>query len=788
MIEAKDRLLIPGLVNAHTHSHANIPRSFGDRWTLELALNANGAIRGQPSVEEKYLAAQLGAAEMIRKGCTACYDLVVRVSAAQRRGAQRARPGVRRCGMRAVVAPLMSTQSFYAAIPGLMEVLPRAHPGGFPEAPRAHGRSAVSRSRARRLHDWPFDRSQVRLAIAPHSPLQVSDEFWIGAHRLAKEFGVGRAHAPRRIQGAGGRRHEALREDADGAHGRSGRARAHFTAAHGTWLDEDDMKRLADAGASVAHNPASNMRYGNGMAAVRRMLDCGLNVGLGTDSRSCSDNLNMFEAMRLASFTSRVQTPDYKRGSMPTRRSPWRPSGSAKVLGFGDDLGRIEAGYKADIVFLDLSNLNYVPLNSAINQVVNAEDATGVDSVMIGGRLVLDRGRLTTIDVDRLVARAEAAMERVWALNGKALELALGWRRRSGRSAWVWRRARITCIATANRPTRWHHCENPKGNVMRVEDAQNIFDLREMAKRRLPKWLFEFVDRGTEEEVALRNNREAFERIKLLPRMLVDVSGRKLDTTVFGKEHKMPIGIAPTGAAGMMWYRGELELARAAKAAGIPFSLATGSITSMEKVAGEVGGTLWMQLYMWADRKLSHQVVRRAAAAGFEALLVTVDGVGRRQPRVQPAQRLLRAVQVQQQEHDRRAHASGLDDQRAGALHRQRRHADSARISPTSCRSKITHGLRRQQGNPQRFAQLGRSQGAARHLAGQAAGEGPAASGRCGEVAGIRRRRHHRVQPRRAQLRRRALAHRSAAGHRQGGGRSHDRSSSTAACAAAATS
>ena len=162
---------------------------------------------------------------------------------------------------------------------------------------------------------------------------------------------------------------------------------------------------------------------------------------------------------------------------------------------------------------------------------------------------------------------------------------------------------------------------------MRLEDAQNIFDLREIAKSKLPRWLFEFVDRGTEEEVALRNNREAFERIKLVPRMLVDVSGRNLDTTIFGKTHTMPIGIAPPGSAGMMWYRGELELARAAKAAGIPFSLATGSITGMEKVAEQVGGTLWMQLYMWADRRLSHQVVKRAEKAGFEALLVTVDGV-----------------------------------------------------------------------------------------------------------------------------------------------------------------
>lgn len=160
----------------------------------------------------------------------------------------------------------------------------------------------------------------------------------------------------------------------------------------------------------------------------------------------------------------------------------------------------------------------------------------------------------------------------------------------------------------------------------KIEDAQNIFDLRDMAKRRLPKWLFEFVDRGTEDEVALHNNRAAFERIQFKPRMLVDVSGRKLDTTLYGKEHKMPIGIAPTGAAGMMWYKGELELARAARDAGVPFSLATGSITSMEEIAGEVGGTLWMQLYMWADRKLSHQLVRRASAAGFEALLVTVDG------------------------------------------------------------------------------------------------------------------------------------------------------------------
>ena len=157
--------------------------------------------------------------------------------------------------------------------------------------------------------------------------------------------------------------------------------------------------------------------------------------------------------------------------------------------------------------------------------------------------------------------------------------------------------------------------------------AYNIFDLREMAQRRVPRGVFEFVDRGTEDEVGLRNNRDAFERIKLKPRTLVDVSKRSQEIEFFGHKHKMPIAIAPTGTAGLMWYQGEIALAKAAAAAGIPFTLATGSQTSMEDVAKAVpGARLWFQLYMWPDRSLSHQLVERARTAGYEALVVTVDG------------------------------------------------------------------------------------------------------------------------------------------------------------------
>lgn len=157
--------------------------------------------------------------------------------------------------------------------------------------------------------------------------------------------------------------------------------------------------------------------------------------------------------------------------------------------------------------------------------------------------------------------------------------------------------------------------------------AYNIFDLREMAKKRVPRGPFEFMDRGTEDEVSLRNNREVFDRLRFKTRTFVDVSKRTQDTTIFGVKHKMPLVIAPTGTAGLLWYEGELALARAARAAGIPFTLATGSMTAMERVAAEAGGELWFQLYLWPDRSMSHELVQRAKAAGYKALVVTVDGV-----------------------------------------------------------------------------------------------------------------------------------------------------------------
>ncbi len=162
--------------------------------------------------------------------------------------------------------------------------------------------------------------------------------------------------------------------------------------------------------------------------------------------------------------------------------------------------------------------------------------------------------------------------------------------------------------------------------MSRLDRCYNIADMREVAHRRLPKGVFEYLDRGAEDEIALADNRAAFKRMKLRTRFLVDLTERDMGTELLGKRAELPLAIAPTGIAGLTWYQGELALAKAAAAKGVPFTLATGAITSMEKIAEVAGGRLWFQLYMWKEEELSYELVGRARDAGYEALVVTIDG------------------------------------------------------------------------------------------------------------------------------------------------------------------
>ena len=423
LVDAGDRILIPGLINAHTHGHGNLSKGIGDRWTLELLLNAGPWASRYSSPEQKSLTATLGAVEMLLKGCTAAYDLFIEFPTPSPEGLAAVGRAYADAGMRAVVAPMMADRSFYAAVPGLMEALPDDLREAVGRMASATGEAHLEACRAA-LKAWPLDRDRARLALAPTIPLHCADEFMVGAARLAREFGAGyHTHlGESKVQAVSAltRYGTTLTQHL----AKLGVLGPNFTAAHAVWLDPDDVSRLADHGGSVAHNPGSNMRLGSGIAPARRMRTAGVHLGIGTDGANCSDNLNMFEAMRIASLASHVRGPDYEQWLSTAEVFELATEGSAHVLGFAGALGRIEAGYLADIVFLDAGHINLVPLNNLINQLVHTEDGGAVDKVMVGGKLVVDAGEILTVDRKSLRRQAEAAVEQMARSNVAARTLA----------------------------------------------------------------------------------------------------------------------------------------------------------------------------------------------------------------------------------------------------------------------------------------------------------------------------------------------------------------------------
>lgn len=160
----------------------------------------------------------------------------------------------------------------------------------------------------------------------------------------------------------------------------------------------------------------------------------------------------------------------------------------------------------------------------------------------------------------------------------------------------------------------------------RLKDAHTVYDLREIAKRRTPKAPFDYTDGSADQEISLARARQAFEDIQFQPNVLRDVSDVDLSSTVLGKKMAMPFGIAPTGFTRMMHTEGEIAGCQAAEAAGIAFSLSTMGTRSIEEVAeASPTGRNWFQLYMWKDRDKSMALVERAAEAGFDTLMLTVD-------------------------------------------------------------------------------------------------------------------------------------------------------------------
>lgn len=407
VFEAHDYLIHPGLINAHTHGHGALTKGVADRWNLEQLIASGGVTSTIKKNEYLALNAQLNAAEMLLKGCTAAFDMYSQLPIPNADGLSAIAQAYDQSGLRVVVAPMFADQNLYQQIPQLFDLLSTEQKQRYASGSSPKFDQILEQIKP--VLSTHYDK--VSWAIGPSIPLVSSDEFMIACHHLAQELNLLiHTHA---IESAVQRDSYPLRYEqglfqhlAD-----LGILDNRWVLAHCVWLEDKDRQLIAKHGAHIAHNPISNLRLGSGIAHLRAMLDQQITVGIGTDGATSSDNQNMYEAMRMAALLSRVKTTDVNQWVTAQEAFFAATEGSAACLGFKGQLGRIQEQYLADLVFIHLKHINWQPCNHVLQQLIYVEDATAVEHVMVHGEWVVLHKKLLKMNLQDLAMQAEIARQ-----------------------------------------------------------------------------------------------------------------------------------------------------------------------------------------------------------------------------------------------------------------------------------------------------------------------------------------------------------------------------------------
>lgn len=387
-------LVVPGFVNAHTHSHTLVARGVARRWTLEVSL-LNASWMGADRCRElTRLCALLAGAECLASGATGLFDLTAAGAIPDRDTIDSITEAYSTLGIRARIAPMVSDRSVHEAVP-VIGACCGAGPAGAPT-------DAVVAACARLLDHPPGDR-RVGLGLAPTIPTHCTTELMTGLRRLADGHGVPiHLHlAESKPQALSGR--DRYRRSITAELAAIGMLDGPVTAAHAIWVDETDIGLLADAAASVVTVPGSNLRLGSGVAPVASLLAAGVGVGIGTDGANSADLLDVHDAVRLTNLLPRITTAEPSEWLSVEDTLDAATVGGARACGWSDT-GRLVPGAQADLTAFDLSAAGFSPRNDLANQLLTAARAADVRHVMVAGRFRL-RDRLVP-GVDLAAARS----------------------------------------------------------------------------------------------------------------------------------------------------------------------------------------------------------------------------------------------------------------------------------------------------------------------------------------------------------------------------------------------
>ena len=400
VVDGTDRLVVPGFVNAHTHSWETLHKGRYDNLPLELWLALAYPVLGNSRVEPELvrLRSQIFAIESLKAGVTTLVDDVLENPSQDLQQLTAVFDGYEQVGIRANISGHIISKPFLDTMPFLAEYLPESvsaqlralHP------PNEADYLAFSRHAFETLHGRAGGR--LRFMVAPSAPQRCGEDVLVGATELALEFDA-ECHIhvlETKTQMVTGP--ELYGKSLVSYMSDIGALSANTTFAHGIWLTRDDIDLVAGAGTSIAHNPISNLKLGSGIIAWRALHDAGVNLGLGTDGCSSSDSPRMLEVVKAAALLHKVTGPDYR--TWPTVDEVLRAAtvGGARTAVLQDSIGSLEAGKQADLVMFDLQTMAFTPRQRLDNQLVYSENGSSIDTVIVAGRVVVADGRVTTID------------------------------------------------------------------------------------------------------------------------------------------------------------------------------------------------------------------------------------------------------------------------------------------------------------------------------------------------------------------------------------------------------
>jgi guanine deaminase len=393
VVDGRHKLLLPGFVNAHTHSsemwqRGIIPPAPLELWIAELYDFA------PPDPEQVYLSALGTAIETLLSGGTTVVDHLTLIPGQEIETIAAAVRGYREVGIRAFVGPLIQDESLTASLPA----------GGKAWEPLPCAETAESLLMLMQEVVEKFHRPDegIEIMVAPTGFQLCSDELFKGLVALSQQHQLCRHTHLLETKAQKMLAHEKYGCSAVQQMQHLGFLGAKTSLAHCVWLDDADITLLAATQSTVVHNPLSNLRLGSGIAPVFKYLQAGVNVTFGCDGAASNDSQDLLEAIKIGSLLHDVTDFDYRNWISPRQAIAMASLGGAKGLGLAEELGSLTVGKQADLVLYDLTRLALLPRTDPIGLLVLGRPTEAVHSAWVKGDRVVADGQVVNVDVDQL--------------------------------------------------------------------------------------------------------------------------------------------------------------------------------------------------------------------------------------------------------------------------------------------------------------------------------------------------------------------------------------------------